>query len=135
MEIVKKVFTPEFRNRLDGIIQFGTLTPETIRTVVDKFLVELQAQLDEKRVGIHVDDAAVDWFVEHGYSESMGARPMARLIQEKLKKEIAEDILFGKLSENGGDVYVSLEGGEISLEVKGRKSKEKEKKELSQVRP
>jgi len=65
----------------------------------------------------------------------MGARPMARLIQEKLKKEIAEDILFGKLSENGGDVYVSLEGGEISLEVKGRKSKEKEKKELSQVRP
>jgi ATP-dependent Clp protease ATP-binding subunit ClpA len=134
MEILKKVFTPEFRNRLDGIIQFGSLTPETIRTVVDKFLVELQVQLDEKRVAIHVDDAAVDWFVEHGYSESMGARPMARLIQEKLKKELAEDILFGELSDNGGDVYVSIEDGAISLEVKGRKSKEKKEKELSQVK-
>ncbi len=132
MEIIKKTFTPEFRNRLDGIIQFGALTPETIRTVVDKFLVEMQVQLDEKRVDLHVDDAAVDWFVEHGYSESMGARPMARLIQEKLKKELAEDILFGKLADNGGDVFVSTEDGEISLEIKGRKSKEK--KELSQVR-
>mgnify|MGYP000143525905 CR=1 FL=1 len=71
-----------------AIIQFGALTVETIRTVVDKFLVDLQVQLDQKKVLLNVDESAVDWFVKHGYSESMGARPMARLIQEKLKKEL-----------------------------------------------
>ena len=86
MGVIKKAFTPEFRNRLDGIIQFGSLSPETIRTVVDKFLVDLQVQLDGKGVVLHVEESARDWFVEHGYSEAMGARPMARLIQEKLKK-------------------------------------------------
>ena len=129
MEIIKKAFTPEFRNRLDGIIQFGALAPETIRTVVDKFLVELQVQLDEKNVLLQVDDAAVDWFVSNGYSESMGARPMARLIQEKLKKTLAEDILFGELAENGGDVFVTVDDDDIKLEISGRKAKEK--KELS----
>lgn len=117
MEIIKKSFTPEFRNRLDSIIQFGALAPETIRTVVDKFLVNLQVQLDDKNVLLHVDDSAVDWFVEHGYSESMGARPMARLIQEKLKKSLAEDILFGELSDGGGDVYISA-GDDIEIEIK-----------------
>ena len=121
MEVIKKSFTPEFRNRLDGIIQFGALVPETIRTVVDKFLVDLQVQLDEKSVLLHVDDSARDWFVEHGYSETMGARPMARLIQEKLKKALAEDILFGDLA-GGGDVYVSA-ADDIEIEVKGRKQK------------
>jgi len=130
MEIIKKSFTPEFRNRLDSIIQFGALAPETIRTVVDKFLVNLQVQLDDKNVLLHVDDSAVDWFVEHGYSESMGARPMARLIQEKLKKSLAEDILFGELSDGGGDVYISA-GDDIEIEIKsanGDSKSEKSKK-------
>jgi len=129
MEIIKKAFTPEFRNRLDGVIQFSSLTPETIRTVIDKFLVDLQVQLDEKKVLLNVDEDAVDWLVEHGYSESMGARPMARLIQEKLKKALAEDILFGELADNGGEVFVTVKDGKIELEIKGRKSQFK--KELS----
>ncbi len=123
MEAMKKVFTPEFRNRLDAIVQFGALNAETIRTVVDKFLVELQVQLDDKKVTLHVDDSARDWFVEHGYSETMGARPMARLIQDKLKKALAEAILFGELS-NGGEVVVSIEKDEVKLAITGRKNAE-----------
>ena len=130
MEAIRKTFSPEFRNRLDAVIQFGPLSPETIRTVVDKFLVELQVQLDSKKVQLHVDESAIDWFVRHGYSESMGARPMARLIQEKLKRELAEDILFGELADGGGDVHVGVEAdedGDIKLEITGRnKLKEKE---------
>lgn len=125
MEVIKKVFSPEFRNRLDAIIQFGALTIETIRTVVDKFLVDLQVQLDDKKVQLQLDDSAVDWFVEHGYSASMGARPMARLIQEKLKKALAEDILFGELAGNGGEVLVSCEDDDIKLHIKGRKPQAK----------
>ncbi|MYH45936.1 MAG: ATP-dependent Clp protease ATP-binding subunit ClpA [Gammaproteobacteria bacterium] len=130
MEAIKKAFSPEFRNRLDAVIQFGPLSPETIRTVVDKFLVELQVQLDPKKVQLHVDESAVDWFIRNGYSETMGARPMARLIQEKLKKELAEDILFGELSDGGGDVHVSAGDGEdddIQLDIRSRsKLEEKE---------
>ncbi|MCP5346187.1 MAG: ATP-dependent Clp protease ATP-binding subunit ClpA [Gammaproteobacteria bacterium] len=127
MEVIRKSFTPEFRNRLDAIIQFGALKPETIRTVVDKFLVELQVQLDEKNVQMHVDDIAMDWFVKHGYSESMGARPMARLVQEKLKKPLAEEILFGSLAENGGDIYVTVRDDEIALEFTAREKRQKQK--------
>jgi len=123
MEALKRTFTPEFRNRLDAIVQFGALNTETIRTVVDKFLVELQVQLDDKKVTLHVDDSARDWFVEHGYSETMGARPMARLIQEKLKKALAEAILFGELS-SGGEVVVSIEKDEVKLAITGRKNAE-----------
>lgn len=129
MEIIKKTFSPEFRNRLDSIIQFGPLTHETIRTVVDKFLINLQVQLDEKNVQLHVSEDAVDWFVEHGYSETMGARPMDRLIQEKLKRALAEDILFGELALNGGEVFVKVEEGDLKLQISGRK--QSEKKELS----
>lgn len=132
MEIIKKAFTPEFRNRLDSIIQFAALRPETIRTVIDKFLVELQVQLDDKKVQLHMDELAIDWFVEHGYSEQMGARPMARLIQEKLKKALAEDILFGKLSENGGDVTITIENDDIRLDIESRKTQAK--KELSETK-
>lgn len=114
MEMIKKSFSPEFRNRLDSIIQFGALTIETIKTVVDKFIVELQFQLDQKNVQLHLDDSAVEWFVAHGYSESMGARPMSRLIQDKLKKAIAEDILFGALA-GGGEVLVSAVDGDIVI--------------------
>jgi ATP-dependent Clp protease ATP-binding subunit ClpA len=121
MEMIKKVFSPEFRNRLDSIIQFGALTVETIRTVVDKFIVELQVQLDQKNVQLQLEDSAVEWFVTHGYSESMGARPMARLIQDKLKKGIAEDILFGKLVD-GGKVIVSASEGDIVIKAHARES-------------
>ena len=115
MEIIRKTFTPEFRNRLDGIIQFDALPTSVVRSVVDKFLVELQAQLDEKRVQLDIDLAARDWLAEKGYDPSMGARPMARLIQEQLKKPLAELILFGELSEHGGVVHVTVEEGELQL--------------------
>ncbi len=129
MEVIKRSFSPEFRNRLDAIVQFGPLGPETIRTVVDKFLVELQVQLDNKKVTLIVDDSARDWFAEHGYSPLMGARPMARLIQEKLKKALAEEILFGSLSD-GGDVLVSIVNDEVKLEIRS-KQKKSEGKEMS----
>ncbi len=116
MEIINKTFTPEFRNRLDGIIQFSALNPEVITHVVDKFLTELQAQLDEKQVVLHVDDEAKLWLAEHGYDENMGARPMGRLIQEKIKKGLAEEILFGRLSSNGGEVSVKLKDGDLAFE-------------------
>ena len=115
MEVIRKTFSPEFRNRLDGIIQFHALPTTVVRNVVDKFLIELQAQLDEKRVQLEVDDAARDLLAERGYDPDMGARPMARLIQEKLKKPLAEMILFGELSEHGGVVHVSVEDGELHL--------------------
>ncbi|XKE44262.1 ATP-dependent Clp protease ATP-binding subunit ClpA [Halomonas organivorans] len=115
MEVIRKTFSPEFRNRLDGIIQFHALPTAVVRNVVDKFLVELQAQLDEKRVQLDVDEAARDWLAEKGYDPDMGARPMARLIQEKLKKPLAEQILFGELAEHGGVVHVSVEDDELHL--------------------
>lgn len=116
MEVIRRMFTPEFRNRLDSIIQFAALDTKVIRTVVDKFLIELQTQLDDKKVTLHVDDEAVDWFVEHGYDKAMGARPMLRLIQNKIKKPLAEDILFGNLV-NGGDVHVTVENDDVKLEI------------------
>ena len=117
MEIIKKMFTPEFRNRLDATIQFHSLDTEVIKTVVDKFLTELQAQLDEKKVMLEVDDDARDWIAREGYDEKMGARPMQRLIQEHIKRELAEDILFGKLAKNGGTVYVTVEDGKLKMDV------------------
>ncbi len=117
MEILKKMFTPEFRNRLDSIIQFHSLSREVIRTVVDKFLVEIQVQLDDKKVLLNISDEAREWLAEHGYDELMGARPMQRLIQNKIKKDLAEDILFGRLSKNGGEVRVVVESGELVLEM------------------
>lgn len=116
MEALKKVFTPEFRNRLDSVVQFAPLSKDTILHVVDKFLAELQGQLDEKRVLLNIDDDTRFWLAEHGYDEKMGARPMARLIQEKIKKPLAEKILFGELSQ-GGEVDISIKKGEIDLNV------------------
>ncbi len=117
MEVIRKTFSPEFRNRLDGIIQFHGLDPKVVRNVVDKFLVELQAQLDEKRVQLDVDESARAWLAERGYDPEMGARPMARLIQEKLKKPLAELILFGELAEHGGVVHVTVEEGSDELHL------------------
>lgn len=119
MEAIKKVFTPEFRNRLDAIVPFSPLSPTVIEGVVEKFLTELQVQLDDKGVVVHLDAQAKAWFAEHGYDQVMGARPMKRLIQEKLKKPLAELILFGDLSEQGGVVDVSLdEAGGVQLNVR-----------------
>ena len=115
METIKRTFTPEFRNRLDSIVQFGALDIKVIRTVVDKFLMQLQTQLDDKKVTLEVSDEARDWLAENGYDEKMGARPMARIIQEKIKKPLAELVLFGELSESGGLVTVSVKDGDIYL--------------------
>lgn len=115
MEEINKVFTPEFRNRLDAIVQFASLGIEVIKTVVDKFLVELQVQLDDKRVQLHVSDEARLWLAEHGYDEKMGARPMARVIQEKIKKPLAEMVLFGELADSGGTVHVDVIDGELEV--------------------
>ena len=117
MEVLRRTFTPEFRNRLDAIVQFKPLNPDVIKHVVDKFLVELQAQLDDKKVVIDVDEDAREWLAKHGYDEKMGARPMSRLIQDKMKRPLAEDILFGALSEKGGRVNVSVEEDDLKLEV------------------
>ncbi len=117
MEVLKKMFTPEFRNRLDAIIPFASLSKEVIKTVVDKFLVEIQVQLDDKKVQLEVSDEARAWLAENGYDEKMGARPMQRLIQNRIKKDLAEDILFGKLSSGGGVVHVTVEDGDLSLDI------------------
>lgn len=107
-EAMKRAFSPEFRNRLDAVIQFKPLSTLTIDSVVDKFLVELQAQLDDKRVVMEVDEDARQWLAERGYDRLMGARPMQRLIQDELKKPLAEKILFGELAEHGGTVRVHV---------------------------
>lgn len=103
---INNIFTPEFRNRLDGIVWFNHLTPEVLEQVVDKFICELQAQLDKKGVSLEVDPSAHAWIAEKGYDKEMGARPMSRVIQEHLKKTLANEILFGKLA-RGGSVKVS----------------------------
>ncbi len=116
MEALKKVFTPEFRNRLDSTIQFSALSKEVVKTVVDKFLVQLQLQLDDKRVVLNINDDARAWLADNGYDEKMGARPMARLIQDKLKKPLAEMVLFGDLS-GGGTVNITVRDDKLILEV------------------
>ena len=115
MEVLKKSFSPEFRNRLDSIIQFSRLSAKTLESVVDKFLTELQAQLEEKRVQLDVSTAARHWLAEHGYDQDMGARPMARLIQEHIKRPLAEAILFGDLAENGGIARVDVTDDRLVL--------------------
>jgi ATP-dependent Clp protease ATP-binding subunit ClpA len=108
MEAIKRLFTPEFRNRLDAIIQFGPLSKQVIERVVEKLLVEVEMQLEQKGVQLTVNDAARVWLAEKGYDPRMGARPMARLIQEQIKRPLAEELLFGKLAEGGGQVAVSV---------------------------
>ncbi len=122
-EAIKRTFTPEFRNRLDAVISFDSLNDSIIKHVVDKFLTELQAQLDEKRIQIDVDDKAREWLSEKGFDRQMGARPMGRIIQEYLKKPLAEQILFGKLAENGGNVIVTVRKNELHLKFEATKSR------------
>ena len=115
VEVIKRLFTPEFRNRLDSIIRFNSLDKKTILLVVDKFLMELEEQLKEKNVSLHIDDKARQWLGENGFDTAMGARPMARLIQEKIKKPLANELLFGALS-SGGDLFVSVKRGQLNLQ-------------------
>ena len=116
MSEINRTFSPEFRNRLDHIIWFNQLSMEVIHQVVDKFVVELQAQLDAKGVSLEVTTAAREWLAERGYDKAMGARPMARLIQEKLKKPLANELLFGQLVD-GGSVRVELLDDELKFHI------------------
>ena len=113
---LERVFSPEFRNRLDATIFFDSLSREVVRRVVDKFLDEMDGQLAERRVHLDVSDAAKQWFADKGYDKTFGARPMARLIQDKLKVALADELLFGKL-EQGGVARVDVAAGEIAIEV------------------
>ena len=115
-EAVKKMFTPEFRNRLDAIVPFSYLGKSTVSRVVDKFILQLELQLAEQNVHIQFDKDARDWLADKGYDKLYGARPMGRLLQEKIKQPLAEELLFGKLSD-GGEVHVSIKDGKPSFEL------------------
>ena len=114
-EVIRRLFTPEFRNRLDAVVSFAALDAEVIAHVVDKFVIELEGQLEDKRVTLEVDEAARAWLAEHGFDRLMGARPMARIIQEHVKRPLAEELLFGRLEE-GGHVKVMVEDGKLRFE-------------------
>ena len=116
MEAIRRLFSPEFRNRLDAIIQFNALDPRTVARVVDKFVIELEDQLEQKGVSLEVDETARELIAARGYDPKMGARPMARVIQEALKKPLAEELLFGQLAQ-GGKVRVGVKDGEFDIHV------------------
>jgi ATP-dependent Clp protease ATP-binding subunit ClpA len=121
MEVIRRLFTPEFRNRLDAIVQFNALGPAVITQVVDKFIFELEAQLQAQQVTIEIDEAARLWLAERGYDPKMGARPMARLIQEHIKKPLAEELLFGRLS-HGGHLRIREEGGSLAFDIEEKEA-------------
>ena len=108
---IKKMFTPEFRNRLDAVIPFGHLPEDVIAQVVEKFVLQLEAQLADRHVTIELTPEANSWLAERGYDEQMGARPLARVIQENIKKPLAEEILFGQLKK-GGVVKVDVDAAD-----------------------
>jgi ATP-dependent Clp protease ATP-binding subunit ClpA len=109
-EAINRLFAPEFRNRLDAVIKFASLGPDSMNKVVDKFVAELEVQLADRKVFIELSDGARRWLAERGYDRMFGARPLARVIQEHLKKPLAEEVLFGKLANGGGTVRVDVEG-------------------------
>ncbi len=121
MEVINRSFSPEFRNRLDGIIAFKALDSRTIVHVVDKFIAELEAQLDQKHVSIEIDADAKAWLAEKGFDPAMGARPMARVIKDSIKKPLAEELLFGRLA-SGGQVKISVDKEGLSFEIEGREA-------------
>ena len=110
------MFAPEFRNRLDATVPFGYLPTEVVARVVDKFILQLELQLADQNVHIKLDDEARAWLTERGYDKLYGARPMSRLIQEKIKQPLAEELLFGKLV-HGGEVAVRIKDGQPAFEV------------------
>ena len=115
-DAIKRMFTPEFRNRLDAVIPFAALTPEIVGRVVEKFVMQLEAQLADRNVTIELSSAAKEFLAERGYEPLYGARPLARVIQELIKKPLAEELLFGKLVK-GGSVKVTLKDGALVFEV------------------
>jgi ATP-dependent Clp protease ATP-binding subunit ClpA len=115
-DAVKKMFTPEFRNRLDAIVPFAYLPPAVVARVVDKFILQLELQLADRNVHIDLDDEAREWLTNRGYDKLYGARPMARLVQEKIKQPLAEELLFGKLV-NGGEVKVRIKDNAPAFEI------------------
>lgn len=115
-EAIKKLFSPEFRNRLDATIGFAHLEPDVVKRVVDKFVIELEAQLSDRNVTFELTDEATDWIVKKGYDRLYGARPMGRVIQEHIKKPLADELLFGTLAK-GGHVLVKVEDGELAFEL------------------
>jgi ATP-dependent Clp protease ATP-binding subunit ClpA len=117
-EAIKRVFTPEFRNRLDAVVAFKSLTPEIIKQVVQKFIMQLEAQLADRHVTIETTDDAADWLAKNGFDELYGARPLGRVIQENIKKPLADEILFGKLVK-GGHVKVVLRDGKLAFDIEG----------------
>ncbi len=124
-EAINKMFTPEFRNRLDAIVPFKALEPQTMVRVVDKFIAQMEAQLTEKNVVIVLSDEAREWLAKKGYDPAMGARPLSRIIQENVKRPLAEELLFGDLTE-GGTVTVDVKDGQIAFDIeKGKKSPKK----------
>ncbi|OYX45748.1 MAG: ATP-dependent Clp protease ATP-binding subunit ClpA, partial [Sphingomonadales bacterium 32-64-22] len=126
-EAVKKMFSPEFRNRLDAIVPFAYLGQETVSRVVDKFILQLELQLAEQNVHIQFDSDARQWLGKRGYDKLYGARPMARLIQDKVKQPLAEELLFGKLV-HGGEVHVSVKDDRLSFELTPAPPKEEKRK-------
>jgi ATP-dependent Clp protease ATP-binding subunit ClpA len=118
-EAIKRLFTPEFRNRLDAVIGFAHLPPEIVRKVVEKFVLQLEAQLSERQINIELSTEAADWLAVKGYDQQMGARPLARVIQEHIKKPLAEEVLFGKLAK-GGTVRILLKDDELAFQYLGR---------------
>jgi len=123
-EAIKRMFTPEFRNRLDATITFAGLSREIVSRVVDKFVIQLEAQLEDRNVTIELDDAALHWLVDNGYDEHFGARPLSRVIQDKIKKPLADELLFGKLKK-GGVVQVSLKDNIITFDIQTEELKKK----------
>ena len=121
MKSIEKVFTPEFRNRLDGVIQFKALDEKVIISIVDKFLIRLEEKLHAKKVTIIVDDKAKRWLAKEGYDAIMGARPMERLIQEHIKRPLADELLFGLLSKDGSTVRISEKSGKLTLNYSDKK--------------
>jgi ATP-dependent Clp protease ATP-binding subunit ClpA len=115
-EAIKRMFSPEFRNRLDAVVAFDYLPPEVVARVIDKFVLQLELQLSERDVHISLTDEAKAWLTERGYDKLYGARPMGRLIQEKIKQPLAEELLFGKLV-HGGEVRVHLKDNDLAFEI------------------
>lgn len=116
MEVIRKAFSPEFRNRIDAIVQFQSLGFDHILRVVDKFMIELESQLHDKNVAVTASPEARDWLAQHGFDPQMGARPMARVIQDRIKRRLADELLFGKLA-NGGRVIIDVKDGELTVET------------------
>ncbi|NNC72463.1 MAG: ATP-dependent Clp protease ATP-binding subunit ClpA [Sphingomonadaceae bacterium] len=133
-EAVKKMFTPEFRNRLDAVVPFGYLPPAVVARVVDKFILELEMQLEDRSVHIKLDDESKAWLTERGYDKLYGARPMSRLIQQKIKQPLAEELLFGKLV-NGGEVGVTVKDGALDFELTPAPPKRKPPKKKKKAKP